>query len=277
MVTRRDYSDESVEAARSVLIELMHLLGEYKDNIVLIGGWVPQILLSSQGKPHIGSIDVDLALNHQKIREEGYKMIQGLLLKRGYRQGKQPFIFYRSVKLKDKEIQVQVDLLSGEYEGTSKRHRHQKIQDIQARKVRGCDLAFEIYREVNIEGELPGGGKDSVTIRVASLVPFLVMKGMALDERLKEKDAWDIYYCMQNYPGGIDALAEEFRPHILHGLVREGLKKIAKHFASEDKIGPKFVVDFEELDDPEEKERIKRDAYERVNAFLKKLGILHEL
>lgn len=276
MVTRGDYSDESVEAAHSVLIELMHLLGEYKDNIVLIGGWVPEILLSSQGKPHIGSIDVDLALNHQEIREDGYKMIQELLLKRGYRQGKQPFIFHRSVKLKGKEIQVQVDLLSGEYEGTSKRHRHQKIQDIQARKVRGCDLAFEMYREVNIKGELPGGGKDSVTIRVASLVPFLVMKGMALDERLKEKDAWDIYYCMLNYPGGIDALAEEFRPHILHGLVREGLKKIAKHFASENNLGPKFVVDFEEVDDPEEKERIKRDAYERVNAFLKKLGILHE-
>ncbi len=276
MVTRRDYSDELVEAAHSVLIELMHLLGEYRDNIVLIGGWVPEILLSGQGKPHIGSIDVDLALNHQKISKDGYKMIQELLLNRGYRQGKQPFIFHRSVKLKGKEIQVQVDLLSGEYEGTSKGHRHQKIQDIQARKVRGCDLAFEMYREVNIKGELPGGGKDSVTIRVASLVPFLVMKGMALDERLKEKDAWDIYYCMLNYPGGIDALAEEFRPHIPHGLVQEGLKKIAKHFAAENNLGPKFVVDFEELDDPEEKERIKRDAYERVNAFLKKLGILHE-
>jgi hypothetical protein len=31
MVTRRDYTAEAVEAAKSVLIELMHLLGEYKD------------------------------------------------------------------------------------------------------------------------------------------------------------------------------------------------------------------------------------------------------
>ena len=36
------------------------------------------------------------------------------------------------------------------------------------------------------------------------------MKGMALDERLKEKDAWDIYYCFQNYPGGLDNLIREF-------------------------------------------------------------------
>jgi len=43
MVTRRDYTDEAVKAAKSVLIELTHLLGEYRDNIVLIGGWVPEL------------------------------------------------------------------------------------------------------------------------------------------------------------------------------------------------------------------------------------------
>jgi hypothetical protein len=37
-------------------------------------------------------------------------------------------------------------------------------------------------------------------------VPFFVMKGMALHDRLKEKDAWDIYYCTKNYTGGIDKL-----------------------------------------------------------------------
>jgi len=53
---RRDYAAEKVEAARSVLIELTHLLGEYRDDIVLIGGWVPEILLSDKNKPHVGSL-----------------------------------------------------------------------------------------------------------------------------------------------------------------------------------------------------------------------------
>jgi hypothetical protein len=44
MVTRRDYNAEMVEAARSVLIELTHLLGKYREQIVLIGGWVPEML-----------------------------------------------------------------------------------------------------------------------------------------------------------------------------------------------------------------------------------------
>ena len=273
MVTQRDYTVEAVEAARSVLIELVHLLGEYRDEIVLIGGWVPEVLLPKKDKPHVGSMDVDLALNHRTLRDEGYKTIQELLLSRGYRQGKQPFIFHRSVKVGDKEIDVQVDLLAGEYEGTGKGRRHQRIQGILARKVRGCDLAFEMPSEVTVEGRLPEGGKDSVTVRVASIVPFLVMKGMALDERLKEKDAWDIYYCVQNYPGGLDALVDEFKPHINHGLVLEGLEKIAQHFASESHVGPKFVADFEEVVDPEEREFLQRDAYERVNYLLVKLGV----
>ncbi len=50
MVSRRDYAQDAVEAARSVLIELIHLLGEYRDSIVVIGGWVPQFLWSSSGK-----------------------------------------------------------------------------------------------------------------------------------------------------------------------------------------------------------------------------------
>ncbi|MDA8433298.1 MAG: hypothetical protein M0Z60_10105 [Nitrospiraceae bacterium] len=272
MVTRRDYTAEGVEAARSVLIELVHLLGEYKDDIVLIGGWIPEVLLPHQSGPHVGSMDVDLALNHKKIRDEAYKKIQDLLKSRGYQQGEQPFIYIRNVKVEDHEVKVQIDLLAGEYEGTSKGHRHQKVQGVQARKVRGCDLAFEMSKEIRIEGTLPNGAHDAVSLRVASIVPFFVMKGMAMETRMKEKDAWDIYYCLLNYPGGLDSLAEEFRPHLNHGLVKEGLQKIAGKFASEKAFGPKSVVDFDEIDDPDEQERIQRDAYERVNALLDKLG-----
>ena len=273
MVTRRDYTTEGVEAARSVLIELVHLLGEYKDDIVLIGGWIPEVLLPHYSGPHVGSMDVDIALNHLKISEEGYKMIQYLLQSRGYQQGDQPFIFFRNVKVGNREVKVQVDLLAGEYEGTSRSHRHQRIQGIHARKVRGCDLAFEMSEEIRIEGTLPGGAHEAATMRVASIVPFLVMKGIAMETRMKEKDAWDIYYCLLNYPGGIEALSEEFKPHMHHGLVKEGLQKIADKFSSAKAFGPKSVSDFEEIDDPDEQERIQRDAYERVNALLNKLGI----
>ena len=52
MVTRIDYAAEGVEAARSVMIELAHLLGEYRKYLVIIGGWVPELLFPGPRRQH---------------------------------------------------------------------------------------------------------------------------------------------------------------------------------------------------------------------------------
>ena len=272
MVTRRDYTAEAVEAAKRVLIELVHLIGEYRDDVVVVGGWVPELLLANPEAPHTGSMDIDLALDHRRLQEEGYRTIRELLLKGGYRQGPQPSTFLRDVPAGSAAVIVEVHFLSGEYGGTGRGRRHQRMPGIRARKARGCDLAFTAPKELRVEGELPGGRKDSVVVRVASIVPFLVMKGMALADRLKEKDPWDIYYCVRHFPGGLDTLAEEFRPHMRHGLVREGLEKIAAAFASVDHVGPQSAADFDEVTDPEARALLCRDAFERVSLLLGKVG-----
>jgi hypothetical protein len=247
VVTKRDYNAEQVAAARSVLLELMLVLGEYREHMVVVGGWVPELLITQPSEPHIGSIDVDLAVDHRAITEAGYRTIRQLLVDRGYEQDdQQPFIFRRGVN----SITVEVDLLSGEYGGTGKGRRHQKIFDTHLRKARGCDIAFDNPQTT-----------------------FLCMKGMALDGRLKEKDAWDIDYCIREFPGGMDALVECLRPMTGHALVREALDKIAKHFASPGHRGPQHVADFEEVHDPETREGIQRDTYERVNYVLEQLEI----
>lgn len=207
------------------------------------------------------------------MRETRYRSLVAILNERGYRQSdKQPFIFHRSVKVGKQEVIVQVDLLAGEYAGTGKRHRTQVFEDMRARKTRGCDLVFDMNTEVEIVGTLPEGGKDRAAIRVASIVPFIVMKGMALTDRLKEMDAWDIYYCLRHFPGGVEALVDIIQPHISHGLVREGFEKIAEKFESPEHIGPKFVADYEELTDPDERDLVQRDAFERVDFLLRALG-----
>jgi len=272
-IGRTDYTADAVAAARSVLLELTHLLGQYRDDIVVVGGWVPELLLPQSQAPHIGSTDVDLALNHRTLQEAGYRTIKELLLARGYREGSQPFIFHRTVQQGGREIVVEIDFLAGEYEGTRQSHRTQQVQGVRARKARGCDLAFDAPTEVTLRGVLPGGGEDTARVRVASIVPFLTMKGIALVERLKEKDAWDVVFCLQQYPGGVDALIQAFRPHLAQGLVQEGLKSLAEKFASPNHVGSRFVADFEELTDPDARALTQRDAYERVHYLLQGLGI----
>jgi hypothetical protein len=99
------------------------------------------------------------------------------------------------------------------------------------------------------------------------------MKGMAMFDRMKEKDAYDIYYCIEHFAGGPEALADEFAPFSKNLLVREGLAKIRSKFASIDHIGPKWVADFLEIVDRKEREIVIRRAYEKAKGLLDLLGI----
>ncbi len=273
-MTYRDCAADQVEAAKSVLLELVRIPGEYRYNVVVVGGCVPQLLLPQHPRRHAGSIDVDLALNHKRLHETGPASLQMPLLRRGcVADVRQPFIFHWTVQGGGDPIRLEVDFLAGEYEGTSARHRTQPVQEGRARKARGCDLPFDMFVETEVAGRLPDGGEDRARVRVASILAFLVMKGMALHVRLKEKDAWDIYFSLANYPGGGDALVCEILPHPGHGLVEEGLKKIAEKFAMPAHVGPRCVADFEAAAGAEERALIMRDAFERVERLLHALGM----
>ena len=86
MVTLRDSPPIEVQAARAVLLELAHLLGEYRQDVVLVGGWAPELLFPEAELTHVGSLDVDLALNHRRLDDAGYRTINGLLVGREYYQ-----------------------------------------------------------------------------------------------------------------------------------------------------------------------------------------------
>jgi hypothetical protein len=99
------------------------------------------------------------------------------------------------------------------------------------------------------------------------------MKGMAMHDRMKEKDAYDIYYCVEHFPGGIEALASEFAAFVNNKLVTEGLGKIRSKFMSVDHVGPKWVADFLEIAEPEDREIVMRRVYEKVTGLLDLLRI----
>jgi len=273
-ISKEQYDPRLIKAANSVLLEIAHLLQIYSDGFVVIGGSVPGLILRNPPEPHIGSIDVDIALDQDKIPETDYRTIKSLLVERGYSSEEQPFTFSRDIVIDGNPIKVKVDFLAGEYGGTGEKHRTQRVQDLKPRKARACDLAFIQTIPVQITGELPNGAKDQVIIQVASIVPFLMMKAQALNGRMKEKDAYDIYYCMRYYPGGHRALVSAFKAFPPNKLVYEGLRILKEKFASPEHVGPVFITDFLAESDPENQNRIQRDAFERVTALLESLGIV---
>jgi hypothetical protein len=268
-----EYDDASVGAARSAIIELMTVLGEYREELVLVGGWVPFLAIDAPEDPldrHPGSADVDIVLDHEELKEVGYETIARRLEDAGYEQvGEQPFQFSKTVN----GVVVHIDLLAGQYAGTGKKHRTQKIQDVKARKARGADLVFQIGPDKReISGQLPDGSHDRVIVPIASVVPFIIMKSFAMEDRMKPKDPFDIWYVMKRYPGGVDALIETFRPHLGHGLVKQGLGILARKFERFDSWASTQVGKFDSALSFDGQERRQRDAYERIEYLLTALG-----
>jgi hypothetical protein len=100
---------------------------------------------------HIGSVDIDIAVDPRLVSPDEYASIVERLERQGYRQRLNklgqpiPFIFEREVELGEGRGThvIEIDFLAPEYGGTGKRQRHQRIQpDLLARKARGCDLSI---------------------------------------------------------------------------------------------------------------------------------------
>jgi predicted nucleotidyltransferase len=158
-----------------------------------------------------------------------------------------------------------------------KKNKPVLIDDFAVIRADGAELALEYFDLVTIEGSMPGGGKNRVEIAIASIPALVAMKGFALEKRLKRKDAYDIYYCVRNYPGGPEALANDCQPLLDHPSGKQGYTYIADKFATLDGYGPTSVRNFVEDTDilgERTADQWQTDAFGQVNAFLKALGLV---
>jgi hypothetical protein len=286
-----EYSSAVVEASKSALAELITILKSYSDALVLVGGWVPYFLLQKYQKKdnpfrHVGSIDIDIAVNPKVIDAEKYATIVELINERGYcnkldSTGKP--LLYRFEKktpspVDSNEYTVIVDFLTSEPEIFSgKKHRHRTVQpDLRARMMRGCSIVFEHYTDFELKGILPKNGETIVNLRMADVAGCLGTKGIAFGERYREKDAYDIYAVVANYKNGPKDAASEVKPHLSNILINEGSKNIASRFRSINAEGPSWVANFLHPHNEEARKRDIADAYMNVNEFISLLGLKNQ-
>ncbi|MCX6924241.1 MAG: hypothetical protein NT154_13670 [Verrucomicrobia bacterium] len=93
-----------------MLIDLGQVLAAFEDCLVVVGRWVPDLLLKNADEPHVGSIDVDLALDTEKLTEGRYvQLVEALLKTRRYQQADELFKLFTEVDLGDGQPAVRVD------------------------------------------------------------------------------------------------------------------------------------------------------------------------
>lgn len=263
-----DYSEGQKEAAHRILVELVNLFAEYADDIRIVGGWVPDLMFPNEG--HIGSIDVDVLINHLSLTDSGYQTMAKILLKNGYQEHPEKyFSFIKEVEIDGVVYQVDVDILAGMYGGTTKKKRSQHVQGVKALKATGGNFAFEVPPyQVKVEAKRPDGAIDVAKVNVVATAPYLIMKTAALG-RGKPKDAYDIYFLIKHYRGGVKALATEFAEYANNSIVLDMLVKLEDKFKSENHAGPVDVADFLAPDDDDERAMLLRDSYEQVQELIR--------
>lgn len=279
--THLAYDQAITKVSLSVLAEVLTILGAYRDALVLVGGWVPYFLLKRHQRSddpfqHVGSIDIDLAVDGSKMDSTQYATLERLLRERKYGlaldiKGKPiPNCYERRVPLPagGEVVGLRVDFLTPPPSGKPDGHRHVEIQDgFLARKAKGCEAAFRFITNVEVDATLPEGGHVRVNAQMADLAGCVTMKGIVLGERFKEKDAYDIYALAAHVEGGPAKLAAAVHPHREEPLVKEALVSIGMAFQSRESKGPAWVTAFLQPASPIERERLVTDAFMVVQEF----------
>ncbi|WP_248769403.1 nucleotidyl transferase AbiEii/AbiGii toxin family protein [Pseudomonas sp. MWU12-2345] len=274
-----DYDDRTTNAVKTVLVEIGQILGSFRGKFAVIGGAVPWLLLANEDMQHVGTLDIDLSLDAEALGDGEYATLIGTLMGHGYQQRGELRRFQLSrqitVQEGDAPIDVIVDFLMPR-DAEIIRNVPPILSDFAVQRADGADLAMRFYQMVAIEGPMPTGGKNRVEIAVCSIPALLAMKGYALAGRHKQKDAYDIYYCVRNYPDGIEALARECRPVLERDSGEQGFRYIADKFDVVEGYGPtsvrRFVEDTQILGE-RTADQWQQDAFGQVDALLRELDL----
>jgi len=276
------YEPANVRVAYSALLEVAASLQAYRESMVLIGGWVPYLLLQRfQGKDnpfrHVGSLDSDWVVDPDKVGAREYETIVGALKKRGFEEDAN--VRYRLVKgvgvpNATEPFEIAVDLLTAvPPRGKGSKRRHRTIQpDLPARVTPGAEIALAHFAVLELEGELLAGGRVKLPVQVTDVVGSIGTKGLALGRRFEEKDNYDIYALIANYGRGAVEVASAVKPFVDEQTLRSSLTKIRGWFRDVDAAGPVSVANFFQDEAGEARARRIRAAFENVNRFLIELG-----
>jgi hypothetical protein len=265
-----DYTDRQVDAARRVLVDVGQVLASFGDAIVVVGGWVPDLLMPNATPEHIGSIDVDLALDAAKLGDGRYAELLKLLLDTGrYEKGDKDFQLVTAVDLADGEapVRVEVEFLAPADVKLKKNHP-KLVEGFRVLQFPACAAAFGHPESIELEGVMISGAPNTVHLRVASLPDFIIMKAHAVGGRDKPKDVYDLCYCLDEYPDALTIVPADWRARRDDPLVVAAIEILRTKFQTVDHYGPQQLAIFHDPVDADERAMHARRAFELVQKLL---------
>lgn len=272
-----DYDAETTARCERVLLTLLGDLGPWRERIYLAGGLAPRYLvgeLPEGARAHVGTTDVDLVIGLALGAEtpETYRTLQNNLEKARFKQQEPSFRWARDVE----GATVWVEFLCETDEVEAGRIFRPKGEStgskLGAFNVRGAHLVRDDFIERAVEGErLDGGGRSRVTVRVANVLPYTVLKIFAFQDRHENKDAYDLVFTLLNYAGGPRGAGHAAAASAVsrHPQVTEALGLLEERFRDTRQDGPSAYASFLATPgDEDEAARLRQDAVATVRQFV---------
>jgi hypothetical protein len=242
------YSREITETSKSALLELGLSLQQYRNDMVLSGGWAPYFITENYFE-HCGSVDIDLVLRTSIMPK--YESIRKIVTDLGYVE-ENHFRFVRKIKspVDGNYYPIHIDFLCDKCElGYLVRVQ----PDLEAFMFEGADIAFDFNFEKEIETTLPENGVDTMVFLVLDFTGSIILKGQALQGRKNIKDAYDIF-ALTHYLGGPEQAAQYFNRNFAEkgvsaekrDLARSSLAVIRRKFRDGTSAGSFEVETFSE-------------------------------
>ena len=273
-----DYDDVTTARCERAMVTLLGDLGPWHERIFLAGGLAPRYLvgqLPEGARAHVGTSDVDLVIGLSLGDEspETYNTLQNNLERAHFEQREPSFRWGREVD----GVTVLLEFLcetdevepgrifrpKGEFTGSK----------LGAFNVRGADLVRQDFIEVEIEGErLDDGGLSRVIVRVVNVLPYVVLKILAFQDRHENKDAYDLVFTLLNHADGAGAAGRAAAASAVaqHRLVGEALILLEERFRDANQDGPHAYASFlGEPGDVNENARFRQEAVATIIEFLR--------
>ena len=245
------YTQEQLIRVRSTLLQVLVAVDDFRDDIVLVGGLVPSLLIdqveaAARDDAHVGTVDVDLGVGMAVVDEQRYDDLAQRLRASGFEPdlnekgnpAKQRWRFASETDA-PADPAIVIDFLIDETE-TGKREWGRTLpltSDLAALRTLGLRLAFDDVVERSVSGRTMEGDRATRSLLVCGPAAFVVLKAVALRNRGKEKDAYDLVYALRNWPSGLGDVARRWQAFGDHPAASAARALLGEDFASEESVG----------------------------------------
>jgi hypothetical protein len=260
--TAAEYRPEMVEVVRSTCLQVAVVLGDLMDEVTIVGGLVPTLLVPQGGRAgkaaslegplgttwtgvlgpdlHPGTMDLDVGLSLGILDQKRYQGLVEKLRRAGFErdtneQGKPTGQRWRMKGARTATVDFLIPpSASGEAGGTLKNIE----SDFAAIFTPGLGLAFRDRQQVRLSGRTLRDEQAARDIWVCGPGAYVVLKALACDGREEDKDAYDLFYVLQHYGRGVEDVAHRFVPLLADPDATRAVEILRRDFLGHDHVGP---------------------------------------